>query len=145
MRTVAKLSIWLGAVSVLVGFDVATRVLCFQQCIDSGGWVGLAPFANFHFAFSVVLPALLMYSLYVAALLTLAWFGWVRWSVWSRIERIAFVLVLCGGLTNVLERLWLGYVRDFIRIFHGYYNLGDVYILVGIGLLLIAARGAEKK
>lgn len=145
MRAAAKLSSWFAFVCSVVGLDVATRVLCFERCTDNGGWVGLAPFANVHFAFSLQVPAVLMYAVYVIALSALVWLGRAKWRVWSELSRLAFVLVLCGGGVNVLERLWLGYVRDFIRVFHGYYNLGDIYILVGIALLLLTARNAEMR
>lgn len=145
MSTVAKLGLWLGVVCALVGLDMATRVWCFQQCVDGGGLVGFAPFANYHFAFSLRLPLPLMYVVYGVALSALTGLGWQKWREWNGLQRVAFLLILCGGWANVLERLWLGYVRDFIRVFHGYYNVADIYILVGIALLLFSARNAGMK
>ena len=51
------------------------------------------------------------------------------------------VLTFAGALSNVVERIVLGSVRDFIYIifYHwvGVYNLADGYIIAGIILLLL--------
>ena len=50
------------------------------------------------------------------------------------------VLILVGGTSNLLDRVFYGSVIDFIQIFIGNYrlsvfNLADVYIAVGLYLL----------
>jgi len=60
----------------------------------------------------------------------------------GNLEKYGYVLVFGGALGNFLERLFLGYVTDFLdfNIF-GYnypiFNLADSFIFVGIVLLLI--------
>jgi signal peptidase II len=55
---------------------------------------------------------------------------------------IGFSLVLAGGLSNLLDRLWRhGQVTDFITIhigpFHtGVFNAPDVLIMIGIGTMI---------
>lgn len=59
-----------------------------------------------------------------------------------RIERYGYELVLGGAIGNFVERLFLGYVTDFLdfRIF-GYnypiFNLADCFIVVGIVILIV--------
>ncbi len=61
---------------------------------------------------------------------------------------IAFGLLLGGTLGNLLDRVFLGYVRDFLdfRIF-GYnypvFNIGDIGIVLGALLLIIASINGE--
>lgn len=51
-------------------------------------------------------------------------------------------LVVSGALGNMIDRVRLGYVVDFIRFFHGSFqwptfNVADVTISVGVALLLL--------
>jgi signal peptidase II len=90
--------------------------------------------------------------------------GWQRWVfsvlavvvsitliVWlARLERraalmaAALALILGGALGNVIDRLRLGYVIDFVQVhWHEHYfpafNVADAAITVGAGLLLLDA------
>lgn len=55
----------------------------------------------------------------------------------------ALVFLLAGITSNFLDRIVLGYVRDYIDV-RGFvsFNLADVMIVVGVGLLLISKRYA---
>jgi len=54
----------------------------------------------------------------------------------------AFALVLAGALGNLLDRVIRGYVVDFIRVPHWpVFNLADVWITIGVGLLALAYTG----
>ncbi|MBX9767492.1 MAG: signal peptidase II [Bdellovibrionales bacterium] len=66
-----------------------------------------------------------------------------RNSVLQRVENIALSLILGGALGNVLNRMYLGYVVDFLHfhwrdLYHfPSFNIADVAICMGAGLLLI--------
>ena len=60
----------------------------------------------------------------------------------TNVSRWAFALILAGAAGNLYERLWLGYVTDFLDFFVGAYhwpafNVADSAITVGVGLLLL--------
>jgi len=63
---------------------------------------------------------------------------------------IAFVSLLSGIVSNLADRLFLGYVRDFLdfKIF-GYdypiFNIADIAIVVGVILLIIAIIKGEDR
>ena len=63
---------------------------------------------------------------------------------------LAFGLIVGGIFGNLIDRIFLGYVRDFLsfKLFHYYYpvfNLADSFIVVGVCLLIIAIIKGEDK
>ena len=53
-------------------------------------------------------------------------------------------LVVGGSFANLLDRIRLGYVTDFLDIgFWPAFNLADTFIVVGVGVLLAALLGAD--
>jgi signal peptidase II len=60
-----------------------------------------------------------------------------------RLPRVALALILGGAAGNLLDRSSLGYVTDFVHVFHGTwqfhdFNLADAAISVGVALLLLS-------
>ena len=65
-------------------------------------------------------------------------------------NNLAFMLLIGGILSNLCDRLFLGYVRDFLdfKIFNYEYpifNVADIGIVVGVILLIIAIIKGEDK
>ena len=99
--------------------------------------IGKELFPNSNFAFSIPLPHLLIYSIYVLLLAGLI-FWYTNLKNKTFLLSLGLTLILAGALSNIGDRLFLGYVRDFIYIFWGnVFNLADLYIIAGIILLLI--------
>jgi signal peptidase II len=64
---------------------------------------------------------------------------WIRRRRARLLEHLALALIVAGALGNALERLFRGYVIDFIHIHHWpVFNAADVYLVVGAALLLLA-------
>ncbi|MCK5800498.1 MAG: signal peptidase II [Deltaproteobacteria bacterium] len=65
----------------------------------------------------------------------------------QRLADIAYGLVAGGAIGNIVDRLWLGRVVDFIVMHwkhkHAWpaYNIADAVLVVGVGLMLIAIAG----
>lgn len=56
--------------------------------------------------------------------------------------RIGLTLILGGALGNIIDRIRLGYVVDFVDVFYGSshwpaFNVADSCICIGVGLLLL--------
>ena len=54
-----------------------------------------------------------------------------------RLELMSLIFIISGGLGNLVDRVFLGYVVDFIHVFYQDYsfyvfNMADSYITVGI-------------
>lgn len=94
-------------------------------------------FRNYNFAFSLPIHQSLMFTLYGAILGLMVGYILRRHRTFSRYEGAAWTLVLAGSLSNIAERIYLGFVRDFIYIGNGVFNIADFFILLGILLLLI--------
>lgn len=65
-----------------------------------------------------------------------------QWSRWSSVGLILFV---AGGLSNLIDRVAMGTVIDFLNIGvgrwrTGIFNIADVAIMLGVALLLWEAR-----
>ena len=63
----------------------------------------------------------------------------------SKAERIALAMIVGGGIGNLIDRIFLGYVTDFLDIhIIPIFNIADCFVTVGCFLLVIAVL-AEKK
>lgn len=89
------------------------------------------------------------------SVLALAVSGYIAWWLWSlRNERssiltVGLALVLGGALGNVIDRILLGHVIDFIEVYiMGWafpaFNVADSAITVGAGCLIIDALFLSK-
>ena len=59
---------------------------------------------------------------------------------------VALGLVIGGSASNLLDRVRLGHVTDFIDLrFWPAFNLADSFIVIGVGLLLAALLAAERE
>jgi signal peptidase II len=62
----------------------------------------------------------------------------VRWRRASVLERLAGALLLGGALGNTIDRLVRGHVIDWIHVHHWpAFNVADIALTVGVGLLLL--------
>jgi len=67
----------------------------------------------------------------------------MRGALLDRLVRAACVLILAGAFGNMIDRLRLGYVIDFIDFQVGWFdfavfNVADASIVIGAGLLLLS-------
>lgn len=61
-----------------------------------------------------------------------------------RVVTVALTLILGGAIGNMIDRLWRGYVVDFIHFQQGsfdfaVFNVADSAVVAGAGLLMLAA------
>jgi lipoprotein signal peptidase len=120
---------WFVIFLTLVAMDQLTKLLA-----QSLNWKILY---NQNFAFSLPVPVPVMYAIYFVALLLIFRYVVFVWKKSSGIIRLAWALILAGGLSNVGERIALGHVRDFIPITTGMLNFADFMIFIGAFLILL--------
>jgi signal peptidase II len=79
-----------------------------------------------------------------ATLVVSAWM-FTRWRAGTLLERSAGALVLGGAIGNLSDRALRGHVIDFIHVnYWPVFNVADIAVCVGAGLLMIAMRGPSK-
>ena len=69
-----------------------------------------------------------------------------RRKVWDRLLLTAIALICGGGLGNLIDRMTQGYVVDMFdfRVFP-VFNIADIFICIGCGLLLVQVLFVERK
>ncbi len=101
-------------------------------------------------AFSILTgKRLLLIIISIIVILTI--FYYIRKNkVVDKLEITSFSLIIGGSLGNLFDRLLRGYVIDFLDFrFFGYnfpiFNLADVFIVVGVFLIIIKTSRKEDK
>ena len=112
----------------LILIDLISKI--FPKCI----------FQNNNFAFSLPVPIVLMYLIYALVLFFMGRHIWKNFKTFSLKELTAWNLIFAGALSNIGERIILGYVRDWIYIYNGIFNLADGYIIAGIVILIFTSK-----
>jgi len=85
---------------------------------------------------------------FLAAILLTVWLRKLKSEQWAL--ALALSLVIGGAVGNLVDRLWLGYVIDFIQIYYkSFYwpafNVADSAITVGAVLLVWDGLFADKR
>lgn len=137
----------------LVGCDHATKLWAHTELRAAPpldilpGLVDLAYVQNHDVAFSLLRaipdavrqPAILALGLLGMSLLGAVWVH--RRAQARAAEHLSYVLLMGGAAGNVLDRVFRGYVVDFIHVHHWpVFNVADVCIVAGALLLLLARR-----
>ena len=127
----------------VLALDQATKAIVRStlppgQGVDIGGPLSIQHLQNPGIAGGslpgdAAVPALVATAAVVAILGFLAYHGAARPLV-----LIGFGLLIGGGLSNLVDRLWLGYVTDFILRSNEVFNLADVAIFLG-GVLVLTS------
>lgn len=63
-------------------------------------------------------------------------------SKWSRLAAVGLICFLAGGLSNLVDRVTMGSVIDFMNVGigswrTGIFNVADVAIMAGVALLIV--------
>jgi signal peptidase II len=149
MRARVAQVLLVGLVLGMVGCDHATKGLAESHLRDQepvdvvSGVVELRYVQNHGSAFGVdrVLPppartpAILLGVLLGVGALLVMWRRHARRPSW---QQVAFAMILAGAVGNLLDRIFRGYVVDFIHVQHWpVFNVADVCIFVGVALLAL--------
>jgi signal peptidase II len=76
------------------------------------------------------------------------WFSFRDQARTSLLVRIAFGMILGGAIGNIIDRLHLRYVVDFIdfyRIWPNIFNVADACITIGVILLILSSLATRRR
>jgi len=79
----------------------------------------------------------------IAVVVSVVIFLWIkRLEQHEKWQAIALALILGGAIGNVIDRIWLGYVVDFIQVYYQQwywpaFNIADSAISIGVAMIII--------
>jgi signal peptidase II len=145
---------WLGlglVAGAAVAADQATKQLVGRQLELGDETAQLGPFSIHHVQNSGIAFGLFSTATTVVILLTAAAVGWMLWffarsGARHPILPVGLGLVLGGSIANLVDRVRLGHVTDFLDLtFWPAFNLADTFIVVGVAVLLGALVLADRE
>lgn len=153
-------ALWMATAGLVVILDQATKwaiikwVELHQVGLEITTWFKITHRQNLGAAWSFLADAGGWQRWFLAAL-AIAVSGYIAYWLWtlrknrSSVLTIGLALVLGGALGNVIDRVVLGYVTDFIAIdLFGWdfpaFNVADAAISVGAGCLIVDALFLSK-
>lgn len=129
---------------ILVGADLAVKAIAELQLREGqtieGGLVDLRLYFNpgVAFSFGADLPPIVVLLITGAIIAGLAWFLLTSAETLGRLGRVGGSLLLGGAVGNFLDRLAGGGVIDYLHVsWFATFNLADVLISIGVGLLVL--------
>jgi signal peptidase II len=138
---------WLGLAAVVVAAAAADQltkhVVSTELALDEDVRV-LGPFSIHHVQNSGIAFGLFASATAVVTVLTAVAVAWMlvffaRSGSRHPVLPAALGLLIGGSVSNLVDRVRLGHVTDFLD-FQGWpaFNLADTFIVVGVGILLLA-------
>ncbi|MEK7570080.1 MAG: signal peptidase II [Patescibacteria group bacterium] len=135
--------LWAGIILVLFVADRITRTLAFARPAHEliPGVLQSAPATNRGIALGIALPGPLALLLVAMLLIVVAVIARQAYRNHNQVQWVAALLVGSGAVSNLLDRLTYGYVRDFLKLsfLPTTANLGDWMIVLGTFLLILAS------
>ncbi len=144
---------WSSVILVVIALDQLTKAYFHTQFVP-GERVNVLPFLdwiltyNLGAAFSFLANAggWQRWFFIAIALVVSAWcWRWLKREIDPRVQ-LALALIIGGALGNVIDRIWLGKVIDFVLVYwtpwNWYYpafNVADSAICIGAALMLWSA------
>jgi signal peptidase II len=127
---------------------VVTSTLALDESVHVAGPLSIHHVQNPGIAFGLFGNATSIVTLVTAA--AIAWMVWffARAGLRHPVLPAAFGLLIGGSLSNLFDRVRLGYVTDFIDVdwsVFRVFNLADAFIVVGVAILVLALVIADRQ
>ncbi|RKZ97145.1 MAG: signal peptidase II [Gammaproteobacteria bacterium] len=86
----------------------------------------------------------------LALSISIGLFIWIHKLAKTKMEAMSVSMILGGAIGNVIDRIYFGYVIDFLDVYYGSYhwpafNIADSAIVIGASLLIIDSFRPESK
>jgi signal peptidase II len=125
-------------VFILIVIDQITKLIFSGRDFFLGP-IHIHSIKNYALAFSLNFGMLPNLILIIGALVFFLYYYFKNHSHFNLLSKTMFALIFAGAIANLADRLYLGYVRDFIDLGLGFtFNLADAFLAAGlIGFLLM--------
>ena len=132
---------------VLVAFDLLSKKIVFDS-IDLHTFISLTFFLdlthihNFGVSFGLFSGLISPWILIIIGLLVVVFIFYLMKSASDMFEEWSLLIIISGALSNIIDRIFNGYVIDFIYFhykdfFWPTFNFADIYITIGIIMIVI--------
>tara|TARA_B100000378_G_scaffold219650_1_gene182980 strand:- start:777 stop:1232 length:456 start_codon:yes stop_codon:yes gene_type:complete len=132
---------------VLVAFDLLSKKIVFDS-IDLHTFISLTFFLdlthihNFGISFGLFSGLISPWLLIILGLLVVGFIFYLMKSASDMFEEWSLLIIISGALSNIIDRIFNGYVIDFIYFhykdfFWPAFNFADIYITIGIIMIVI--------
>ena len=132
----------------LIFFDLLTKYLIqdnlyLNQSIEINEYFDIVYVQNFGVSFGLFSRYISHWILIFIALIVVILIIYLSIKSNKQLEKLAYFFVIIGALSNIIDRLINSYVVDFILLhYKNFYwpafNLADIYITIGIIMLIIS-------
>ena len=105
---------------------------------------------NYGVSFGFLSGLVSYWILVIVGLLVTSLIYYLMINSFKRLEKLAYFIIIIGAMSNILDRIINTYVVDFISLhYDNFYwpafNLADIYITIGIIMLIISFFIKSKK
>ena len=132
---------------ILVVFDLLSKKIVFDS-IDLHTFISLTFFLdlthihNFGVSFGLFSGLISPWLLVILGLLVVGFIFYLMKSASDMFEEWSLLIIISGALSNIIDRIFNGYVIDFIYFhykdfFWPAFNFADIYITIGIIMIVI--------
>ena len=143
--------LWIYSLTFLLTIiDILSKYLMFSNNnLINNSYLFLNPVKNYGSAFGIF--SSISFYPYIVLLLSFIIITYIIYNSNNFIEKNwllkgFFIMFLAGILGNSYDRIFLGYVRDFINIpYFAVINLADIYLSIAVILILIEFIRDSKK
>ena len=139
---------------VLIFADIISKYfvknnLILNQSVEINDFLYLVYIQNFGVSFGLFAGSIPYYLLIIIGLLIVILIIYLMYLSKNTLEKSAYFIIIIGALSNILDRLFNTFVVDFILLrFESFYwpafNLADIYITIGIIMLIISFLNNKK-
>lgn len=92
---------------------------------------------NYGIAFGIKLPILLLVIIWLPIMFYVIYLWWQKLNE-KFFRQLPFLLIISGGLGNIIDRIIHGCVIDYIPFLNiSTFNLADAFITIGVVIILI--------
>ena len=127
----------------LLSKSIVKNNLEINQSIELNSFFDLVYVQNYGVSFGMLSGTVSHWFLILIASLVVILIIYLMFISNKRLEKLAYFIIIIGAISNILDRLINTFVVDFISIHYrnNYwpaFNLADIYITIGIIMLLIS-------
>lgn len=119
----------------LIIFDRLLKIFAINNILNNIGIKNILFFEfykNYNLALGISLNNLLIIIFAIILFIFLIYF------FYNKDKKIAFCFISIGFISNIFDRIFYGYVIDYINILNiNIFNISDILIIIGMAILLI--------